>query len=269
MILLASPRSGSGFVSNNLTAAGYGVMREWMFKKQHYKGKITLDSVHSIISTTIQTQMRGRKIFSAKIMWNDLFNGLLPILPYEVWPEWFGETHFLTIEREDKLSQIASFHKALVDDKWFTRKKQEAENITFDEIVEIYGDSTIPQILSGTIWAVYMQTERGKKWITDNKIPIVKNLRYSSLQKDVEDTLKILKKRDVPSLEIPMEVKHMIPVKQRNNVNSLLKEYIKEMLSVTEEEFNALSLKELREYINVFKDNDNTITFGDFLVNRS
>ena len=263
VILFATPRSGSNFIAQRLCKAGYGVTREWMWKNRYYTGELSLNAVHSVIKTSLA--IAGRT-FSAKIMWQHLFDDLLPILPYEEWPDWFGETRFLVLEREDKLSQVTSLLKAKYDNEWYYGHKDVVKDANHSNIVDVYGNIKIDDTIKNYRWILKNQYA-GERWIEENNIPILKRLSYSNLDSDTDETIKLLKESGVPRVN-PKPCLNT-PIKQSNNINDLLKAFVKETLKVTEDEFNAFTLDDLESYLNEFKKDDKGISFKDFLINHS
>lgn len=265
VILFATPRTGSSFVGQRLSKAGFGVTREWMYKGRYYTGELSLNAVHSVIKTSLETVGRT---FSTKIMWHDLFDDFLPILPYEAWPDWFGETRFLTIEREDKLGQVTSLLKARYDNEWYVRhtNKDLVKDVKHDDIVDVYGNIRINGILKNYHWILINQLA-GERWIEKNNIPILKKLSYSNLHSDSEEVINLLRESGIPRID--SKSWHNSPVKQSNNTNDLLKAFVTETLKVTEDEFNSFTTENLNDYLKEFEKDDTNISFKDFLVNHS
>lgn len=265
VILFASPRTGSSFVGQRLSKAGFGITREWFYDKTHYCENLTLDSIHTLIN--VSRVMCGRT-FSAKIMWGHLIETVLPILPYEVWPEWFGNMHFLIIERGDKLSQACSLNKAWKDNEWYCGQNEIIEDTTTDKLISIYGGITINEFLHETMWAVHYYQEQGERWIKENDIPILKRINYSNLESDTQEALKLLREKNVPRIQKPKPW-YKSPVKQANNVNDLLKAFVTETLKITEDEFNTFTSDDISGYLKEFEKDNTNISFKDFLINHS
>jgi LPS sulfotransferase NodH len=219
---------------------GFGQMYEWMYEKHHYDNKFTLSSLQSLI---VQAQSHKGRVFNSKIMWTHLFRNLLPLLPYEAWPEWFGNNiHIITMDREDKMNQAVSFQKAANDKRWQGLKPK--EDFTNDVIIDKYGDTTVNQIINCSIWALQRPRAKGLQWLKDNNISIIKNVRYSNLYSDTEELLLLLEKEGIPYQN---RLRRNLSSIQSNNVNTLMKELMVEELKISEKEFDGLSLDQLDE----------------------
>jgi len=259
IILFADPRTGSNYVAKQIANAGFGTMKEWMLADHHYDGQLTLSAIHSLIALSDQAEI-GRT-FNVKIMWGHLFNEVLPILPYEAWNDWFGQMHIITIEREDKMNQAVSFQKCFCDNKW--QLKAKAENETDDMIIDKYGDTTINQIINRVVWGLAKPREDGKKWLKDNNVPVIKNILYSNLYSDTEEAITLLKGKTQPVMRVPR-----IPYEgfiQSNNVNELLKEFMIEILGISEKTFDNLPLDDLHKIQRDIEKSSPHKTFKEFM----